>query len=49
MKQVFRYQAGRHETRGDAPLIQQVLEDFRKSGFRFQELLVSYFKNGVTP
>ena len=49
VKQVFRYQAGRHETRGDAPLIQQVLEDFRKSGFRFQELLVSYFKNGVAP
>ena len=49
VKQVFRYQAGRHESRSDAPLIQQVLQDFRTSGFRFQELLVSYFKNGVTP
>ncbi len=49
VKQVFRYQAGRHEMRSDAPLIQQVLQDFRSSGFRFQELLVSYFKNGVTP
>lgn len=49
VKQVFRYQAGRHETRSDAPLIQQVLKDFRASGFRFQELLVSYFQHGVTP
>ncbi len=49
VKQVFRYQAGRHEMRSDAPLIQQVLQDFRSSGFRFRELLVSYFKNGVTP
>ena len=49
VKQVFRYQAGRHETRSDAPLIQQVLQDFRNSGFKFRELLVSYFKNGVTP
>ncbi len=49
VKQVFRYQAGRHDMRSDAPLIQQVLQDFRSSGFRFRELLVSYFKNGVTP
>jgi hypothetical protein len=49
VKQVFRYQAGRHETRSDAPLIQRVLADFRQSGFQFQELLVSYFKNGVAP
>jgi hypothetical protein len=45
VQQVFRYQAGRHELRSDAPLIQQVLADFRTSGLRFQELLVSYFKH----
>ena len=49
VKQVFRYQAGRHEMRSDAPLIQQVLQDFRNSGYKFRELLVSYYKNGVTP
>jgi hypothetical protein len=49
VKQVFRYLAGRHDMRSDAPLIQQVLQDFRSSGFHFRELLVSYFKNGVTP
>ena len=49
VKQVFRYQAGRHDMRSDAPLIQQVLGDFRASGFKFRELLVSYFKHsGVT-
>jgi hypothetical protein len=44
VKQVFRYLAGRHETRADAPAIRQSFEDFRSSGFRFQELLVSLLK-----
>lgn len=47
VKQVFRYQAGRHELRSDVPLIERVLGDFRDSGFRFQELLVSYFRNSA--
>ena len=41
VKQVFRYMAGRQETPADKPLLNQALEDFRKSQFRFRELLVS--------
>jgi hypothetical protein len=41
VKQIFRYLSGRRDTRGDAPLIRQTLNDFRRSGFRFKELLVS--------
>ena len=41
MKQYFRYTAGRMETPADRPLIRKVLEDFRKSQFRFKELIVS--------
>ncbi|HUQ92883.1 MAG TPA: DUF1592 domain-containing protein [Bryobacteraceae bacterium] len=44
VKQVFRYMSGRHETRADAPRIRRSLEEFRSSGFRFQELLVSLVK-----
>jgi hypothetical protein len=41
VKQVFRYVAGRLETDADRALIRKVYQDFRNSGFRFQELLVS--------
>jgi len=41
VKQYFRYTAGRMETAADRPLILKVTEDFRKSQFRFQELIVS--------
>jgi hypothetical protein len=41
VKQYFRYVAGRLETPADRPLIRKVYEDFRNSGFRFQELMVS--------
>jgi hypothetical protein len=41
VKQVFRYLSGRRDTRSDAPLIQAALNDFRRSGFRFKELLIS--------
>jgi hypothetical protein len=41
VKQYFRYTAGRPETAADRPVIQRVLEDFRRSQFRFQELIVS--------
>ena len=44
VKQVFRYMAGRHETRADEPLIHRVFEEFRDSGFRYRELLVSLIK-----
>ena len=44
VKQVFRYMSGRHETRADEPLIHRAFEEFRDSGFRFKELLVSLIK-----
>jgi len=45
VKQVFRYMSGRRESRGDEPLIQQSFREFRDSGFRFKELLVSLVKS----
>ena len=44
VRQVFRYMAGRRDTPADAPLIRGVLDDFRRSGFQFQQLLVSLVK-----
>lgn len=44
VKQYFRYTMGRMETPADRPLIRQVLDDFRKSQFRFKELIVSLMR-----
>jgi hypothetical protein len=44
VKQVFRYMAGRLDTPADRPLLNGALEDFRSSGFRLKELLVSLVK-----
>ena len=44
VKQVFRYMAGRLDTPADRPSLNEALEDFRNSGFRFKELLVSLVK-----
>ncbi len=41
VKQYFRFQAGRSETPADRPLIRFVTDDFRNSGFRFKELILS--------
>jgi len=41
VKQYFRYTMGRVETPADRPVIANVLEDFRKSQYRFKELMVS--------
>lgn len=41
VKQVFRYAFGRAETEDDQPTLDAVFDKFRKSGFRFQELLVA--------
>ena len=41
VKQYFRYVSGRTETAADRPQIREVLEEFRKSGFRFKELMVA--------
>ena len=49
VKQYFRYVAGRTETVADRPLIRQVFEDFRRSGFRFQEMIISMMRARETP
>jgi len=41
VKQYFRYIAGRTESPADRPMIARLVEEFRKSNFRFQELIVS--------
>jgi hypothetical protein len=41
VKQYFRFLAGRCETPADRPLIRLVTDDFRNSGFRFKELILS--------
>jgi uncharacterized protein DUF1592/uncharacterized protein DUF1588/uncharacterized protein DUF1585 len=41
VKQYFRYVSGRLETPADRPVIRKVFEDFRKSGFKFQDMIVS--------
>jgi hypothetical protein len=49
VKQVFRYLAGRHEAAADAPRIGQALAAFQKSGYHFQEILISLVEsNGST-
>jgi uncharacterized protein DUF1592/uncharacterized protein DUF1588/uncharacterized protein DUF1587/uncharacterized protein DUF1585/uncharacterized protein DUF1595 len=45
VKQYFRYTSGRMETPADRPLIRQVSEDFRKSQFRFKELIISLIRS----
>src|SRR5262249_34662760 len=41
VKQLFRYAFGRAETPNDQPVIDDLLEVFRDSGFRFRELIVA--------
>jgi len=40
-KQYFRYIAGRRETAADRPVIRKITEEFRRSQFRFKELILS--------
>jgi len=44
VKQYFRYVAGRSETPADRTLIHRVFEDFRQSGFRFPEMIISMMR-----
>ncbi len=44
VKQVFRYLMGRHESAADHFAIERAAQEFRASGFQFQELLVSLVK-----
>jgi len=41
VKQLFRYAFGRQETEQDQPVIDQWLERFRDTGFRFRELIIA--------
>jgi len=41
VKQYFRYALGRHEGPADRPTIERISADFRKSGFRFQDMMIS--------
>lgn len=45
VKQYFRYVTGRMETPADSALIRKVTDDFRRSDFRFQELMISLVRN----
>ena len=45
VKQVFRYMSGRQDTPADRPVINQALEAFRKSDYRFKELMVALVKS----
>jgi hypothetical protein len=45
VKQYFRYTAGRMETAADRKLIRQVFDDFKKSQFRFKELMISLVRS----
>jgi hypothetical protein len=47
--QYFRYVSGRMETVADRPLIRRVFEDFRTSGFRFQNLIMSMMVANAEP
>ncbi len=49
VKQYFRYTAGRMETPADRPLIRAVLEDFRRSQFRFRDMIVSLTRTREFP
>lgn len=49
VKQYFRYTAGRLETPADRATIRQILDDFRKSQFRFKDLIVSMVRSREFP
>ena len=44
VKQLFRYAMGRREGISDRPALRKMYDDFRDSGFHFQELMVSAMK-----
>lgn len=41
VRQYFRYVAGRSDTAADKPVIERIFADFRKSGFKFKDMMVS--------
>jgi hypothetical protein len=49
VKQLFRYMSGRQDTPADTPMIHIALDDFRKSGFHYKELVVSLVQQWDSP
>ena len=49
VKQLFRYMSGRMDTPADKPLLRGALDVFRKSDFRFKELVVYLAKGRSAP
>lgn len=49
VKQYFRYTAGRTETAGDRALIRKVAGDFKRSNFKFKELIISMVRSREFP
>ncbi|MFN0102368.1 MAG: DUF1592 domain-containing protein [Bryobacteraceae bacterium] len=49
VKQLFRYYHGRMEKAGDAATLRHSFDDFKKSGFHFQELMVSLLRWSIFP
>jgi hypothetical protein len=49
VKQYFRYIAGRQETPADDPVISHAVEAFRRSNFRFREVIVSLIRDTQFP
>jgi hypothetical protein len=47
VKQLFRYAAGRKETRDDRRILDRATQNFRDSGYHFQNLMVSLVKYSV--
>jgi hypothetical protein len=49
VKQLFRYMSGRMDTPADKPLLRGAVQVFRKSNFRFKELVVYLAKGRFAP
>ncbi|MBI4909462.1 MAG: DUF1592 domain-containing protein [Acidobacteria bacterium] len=49
VKQLFRWCSGRHEKPADRLIIDRTFDDFAKSGFQFQELMVALAKWSIHP
>jgi len=49
VKQLFRYAAGRHENAADRVIIGKAYDDFQRSGFQYQELLVALTRWMIFP
>ncbi len=49
VKQLFRWMAGRHERAADKLVVERAFEDFKQSGFQFQELMIALAKRSIFP